>query len=337
MRKPPKYQKAARNRGRVYIDGKQILLPGEYNSPESLREYHRLVAGSIIEKPAIGSITIRYLLRCWFDAEGRKGGKRVTRHPFNLIAKHFGTMTVDEFKSKDFRRLKELFIRQGWARRYCNSNLRFFLQAVKWGVVEEHVSPDTYALLTLCPLVRFGEAHDNPEVTPVTEEIVRETCKHLRGDIVDMIQLQLNAGMRPGEVIRIRAEEIVREGDIWTWSPRKHKTAHRGRPRTIYFGTESQKILRPYLVRSGGHGLLFRLPRWQTPWTRSWYNTTIRQACKKHGIEPWHPHQLRHAAATRVRDEHGIEFAQVLLGHARLNMTEHYAVVNAEKAKKAAK
>lgn len=36
----------------------------------------------------------------------------------------------------------------------------------------------------------------------------------------------------------------------------------------------------------------------------------------------WHPSQLRHAAATRIRAEHGLEAAQLVLGHASVNITD---------------
>lgn len=39
----------------------------------------------------------------------------------------------------------------------------------------------------------------------------------------------------------------------------------------------------------------------------------------------WHPHQLRHTAATEIRRTFGIEAAQVVLGHASLSVTEIYA------------
>jgi integrase len=42
----------------------------------------------------------------------------------------------------------------------------------------------------------------------------------------------------------------------------------------------------------------------------------------------WHPNQLRHSFATRVRKEHGLEAAQVLLGHARADVTQLYAERN---------
>jgi integrase len=39
----------------------------------------------------------------------------------------------------------------------------------------------------------------------------------------------------------------------------------------------------------------------------------------------WHPHQLRHAAATRMRERYGLEDTQALLGHKSLASTQVYA------------
>jgi site-specific recombinase XerD len=42
----------------------------------------------------------------------------------------------------------------------------------------------------------------------------------------------------------------------------------------------------------------------------------------------WQPNQLRHTFATKVRKAHGLEAAQVLLGHARADVTQIYAEKN---------
>ena len=47
----------------------------------------------------------------------------------------------------------------------------------------------------------------------------------------------------------------------------------------------------------------------------------------------WHPHQLRHNAATKLRKEFGIEVARIILGHQSASVTEIYAEVDDEKAK----
>lgn len=48
----------------------------------------------------------------------------------------------------------------------------------------------------------------------------------------------------------------------------------------------------------------------------------------------WHPNQLRHTAATAIRRTFGIEAAQVVLGHASLNVTEVYAEKNRKLAER---
>lgn len=46
----------------------------------------------------------------------------------------------------------------------------------------------------------------------------------------------------------------------------------------------------------------------------------------------WHPNQLRHNAATRIRREHGLDAARAILGHTTPVITEIYATLDAGKA-----
>jgi integrase len=50
----------------------------------------------------------------------------------------------------------------------------------------------------------------------------------------------------------------------------------------------------------------------------------------------WSPHQLRHNAATTLRREYGLEVAQVMLGHARADVTQVYAAANRRRGKEIA-
>ena len=47
----------------------------------------------------------------------------------------------------------------------------------------------------------------------------------------------------------------------------------------------------------------------------------------------WHPHQLRHSAATTIRREAGLDTARTVLGHASLQVAEVYAERDAAKAR----
>jgi integrase len=54
-------------------------------------------------------------------------------------------------------------------------------------------------------------------------------------------------------------------------------------------------------------------------------------------VQHWHPNQLRHTRATELRKHHGLEAAQVVLGHARADITQLYAEKNMALAKELAK
>ncbi|WP_406699189.1 site-specific integrase [Singulisphaera sp. Ch08] len=51
-----------------------------------------------------------------------------------------------------------------------------------------------------------------------------------------------------------------------------------------------------------------------------------------HRAHRWHPNQLRHNAATKLRREFGLDVARVILGHSSSTVTEVYAEVDRDKA-----
>jgi integrase len=54
--------------------------------------------------------------------------------------------------------------------------------------------------------------------------------------------------------------------------------------------------------------------------------------CQAKAIPHWHPHQLRHAKATEIRREYGLDVARVVLGHRSPQITELYAEIDTAKA-----
>jgi integrase len=59
----------------------------------------------------------------------------------------------------------------------------------------------------------------------------------------------------------------------------------------------------------------------------------LRLAAEWHRQNSWHPNQLRHTAATRIRAAYGIELARIILGHSSAVTSEIYAEIDREKAK----
>lgn len=69
-------------------------------------------------------------------------------------------------------------------------------------------------------------------------------------------------------------------------------------------------------------------------------NRQLTTEAEKVGAVPqlilhWHPNQLRHNAATRLRAKYGIETARVILGHASASTTEIYAEEDFDRAARA--
>ena len=65
---------------------------------------------------------------------------------------------------------------------------------------------------------------------------------------------------------------------------------------------------------------------------RDSYRSAIEYAIAKVGVAHWHPHQLRHNCATRIRRDFGLDAAQVILGHKSAAITEVYAELDRTKA-----
>lgn len=83
------------------------------------------------------------------------------------------------------------------------------------------------------------------------------------------------------------------------------------------------------------------------------YMKAVKRACKAEYPAPeglnkeqrkqwekehsWHPHQLRHTAATEIRKEFGLDAARAVLGHKSVVITDEYAELDLEKAMNVAK
>jgi integrase len=90
------------------------------------------------------------------------------------------------------------------------------------------------------------------------------------------------------------------------------------------------ELLRTKIVGKRGRAI-----RWERPaeWRARLGKEAWSKLVKWRTDHSWHPHQLRHNMATRVRRDFGIDLAQTVLGH-RLGsaITEIYAAANTAKA-----
>jgi len=64
------------------------------------------------------------------------------------------------------------------------------------------------------------------------------------------------------------------------------------------------------------------------------YRRAIRRACQRAGFPIWFPLQLRHSRGTEIRKRYGLEASQAVLGHSELGVTQVYAEVNHDAARR---
>lgn len=204
-------------------------------------------------------------------------------------------------------------IRKGWSRSFINKQVKRLRTIIRWAVGWKLVSQ------TLAESLEAGDC-EAPEATPrraVPSEHIEAVRPHLTERYRDIIDLICLTGARSGEIIGLFTGQIDRLGDIWRADLAKHRTAHKGKSRTLFFNAKAQLILSKYL-RADPTSRLFR-----TRGDR--LSASLKAACLKAGVPEFTPHWLRHTVATKIVDEMGTEAAQRLLGHCGAAMTRHYS------------
>jgi integrase len=151
----------------------------------------------------------------------------------------------------------------------------------------------------------------------------------------------------------MRSIDLDTTDEVWSYTPERHKTEHHGRRRIVRLGPKAKAVLRPWLRRdltahlySPAEAMTERRAAMRelrgTPvqpsqrsrakarpakapgdaYTVESYRRAITYACKRAGVPNWHPNQLRHNAATRLRKEFGLDTARAVLGHSSPAVTE---------------
>jgi integrase len=116
----------------------------------------------------------------------------------------------------------------------------------RWATEQEFVPPSIYHGLAAVSGLRTGrsEAPDNAPVGPVPNDVLNATLAHLSPMHRAMVETQLHAGMRPGEILQLRGADLDTSGPVWVYRPRRHKTEHTGRDRVVFLGPRAQAVLK---------------------------------------------------------------------------------------------
>lgn len=332
----------------VYIDGKARYL-GPHGTPQSRARYREVVAAWIEQKPDAaprpkppGGPTVAELLTAY-----RRHAEDYyrTREFQNLgdalrpIRSLFGQLLAADFGPSHLRRAREAMLEAKLSRSTINARVNRIRRFFRWCVEHEHVQPDVLARLqAVAPLKRGRGGREPEKIRPVSWDHVEATLPHLPEMVRAMVLFGWHTGARPGEIVNLTTGSIDRSAPVWVARLVEHKNAYRGQDRELLIGPKAQEILAPWLLPDQPDAPIFsprrvdarqsrrkgkRLPG--SSYSRSAFRQVVTRACQRAHVPSWTPNQLRHAAATRLREEFGIEAAQVALGHARPDTTLIYS------------
>jgi site-specific recombinase XerD len=121
----------------------------------------------------------------------------------------------------------------------------------RWSVSEELIPTDVYDALRTVDGLKRGRsaARESEAITRVSAVDVEALLPFLTPPVAAMVQLQQCTGMRPGEVVKMKAAAIDMTGDVWTYDLDEHKTDWRGQERIVGLGPRAQQMLQPFLDR----------------------------------------------------------------------------------------
>ncbi|MCH8823483.1 MAG: site-specific integrase [Planctomycetes bacterium] len=280
----------------------------------------------------------------------------------------YGNTPASKFDPRALKAVRQKMIDRDNSRSHINKSISRIKRMFKWGVQEDLLPVSVHVSLQTVEGLKQGRsaARETTPVCSVPEEYVKAVEPYVSRQVWAIIQLQLLTGARPGELVMMRPIDLDMSGVVWIYKLSHHKTAHHNIKRTIPLGEQSQKVIEPFFGGCPVNQYLFapkeaendrrndlrqkrviplscgnipgsnrvRHPK-RVPgdyYTSTSYRRAIARACKEAEVPNWHPHQLRHNYATRIRRDFGLEAAQVMLGHQRADVTQIYAEVNTTRA-----
>lgn len=390
----PSYRRQkSRNLAVVTLDGKDIYL-GPYGSEVSKREYDRLVTEWMVngrQLPAVARPTpisiLELIAQFWRHVQEYyvKDGvptseQEWVRYSMKPLRQLYGHSAAADFGPLALRAVIQRMVDNGDTRQTINGRITRIKRLFKWAVSNELVPAMVHQALQTVPGLRSGRtrAPESARVEPIDDRYVDAIRDFVAPQIWAMIELQRLTGMRPGEVVSMRAMDLDMSSSVWSYRPASHKTEHHGHLRIIEVGPRGQQVLTPFL-KADPSACLFspvdaeavrharqrklrksrvqpsqknrrrtnpkRPP--QTSYTVASYRRAITRGCDRadsharaqlnlpvdaaRQVPRWHPHQLRHSYATKIRRTYGLEAARILLGHRTMAVTEVYADIDRAK------
>ncbi len=315
----------------IGFDRKRIRKRSPHNSFKSAQAFEillrqKLARGEPIEDAEEKECIFKDVSLQWLDIYVKNNNKPSEYHNKRSILNsdlipYFGTKQINKITSFSIEQYKNNLIKvKKLAPNSINNKLCVLSKCLK--------SAQEWGLINVIPKIKLQKVPPQ-KFDYLTEEESTKLLMHAKGVIREMILLAIKTGLRFGELIALRWQDINIEERILTvnrnivrkieGSPKNNRT------RIVPLTYEIIQMLKN---KKQGEQYLFH-DRQGNPLRYNYCFRNLHKTCKKAGLRKIGWHCLRHSFASHLASKNNsIVAIKELLGHSDIKTTMRYAHVN---------
>lgn len=310
------------------FNGKRYRKASPSNTSIGAKNYEAMLRGLLAQgKPIVDEVeqstNFSIFVDKWFSTyviTNNKPSEQLNKKMAikNHLRPFFGKMNIDKISAMNIEEFKAKKQTEG----KCNKSINNYLGmlgkclncAEEWGIIKN--APRIKPLKVPPQTFRFLKEEQYIELL--------EEAKKINREFYEMVLFTLRTGVRVGELMALRWEDIDFERKNVTirrsivngiiGSPKSNKT------RTIPLTDDVLIVLKAKKFTSGN------LDLWKTEMSRFSLNRALKRSCRNLKIQVGGWHDLRHTFASKLANNGvPLQVIQTLLGHSDLKMTQRYA------------
>ncbi len=245
----------------------------------------------------------------WSIANKKPSAKTRETSILRILDREFGERRLHEITSFQveawkIKRKKE--VKLATVNRELGVLKGFFSKAIKWGKCKEHPAKEVKPFKGATQRLRY-----------LMPDEVRILISNCADHIKSIVTIAVHTGMRKGEVLGLRRDQVNFERGIITLTDTKN-SERRDLP--------MNETVKATLRAIGGEDPFFFASSKKKGAHYVWIEMSFHQALEKSGIHDFRFHDLRHTFASNlVMAGEDLNTVGELLGHKHLTMTKRYA------------
>lgn len=223
-----------------------IRLTGAPPTKDELADRSYLLADLIADYLDHAAIYYRYQL----TGKPTPAVQKIRTAVRPLLHQH-GSIAAKNYTLDLLKAHRQHLIDQGLGRITVNDKIQAIKQMFRWAAEDGKLPAAVPAQLSVLKQLRRGRtlAADGEPREPVATEHVEATLPFLPTPVATLLKVMSLTGMRVGEAVQLRGQDVDHSRSPWIFRPPHHKTLHHGKKREVPIGPQAQLILRSYLQR----------------------------------------------------------------------------------------